>query len=78
VIGLPDEDLGAHVHAIVRLEDGGDADTAPLLDWVRDRLVGYKVPRSLEFTDTPLRDEAGKARRSALRAERIAAQTNSA
>ena len=39
---------------------------------------GYKVPRSLEFTDTPLRDEAGKARRSALRAERIAAQTNSA
>lgn len=78
VIGLPDEDLGARVHAIVRLEDGADADAAPLLDWVRDRLVGYKVPRSLEFTDTPLRDEAGKARRSALRAERIAAQTNSA
>jgi bile acid-coenzyme A ligase len=35
--------------------------------------VGWKLPRTIEFVDTPLRDEAGKARRSALRAERLAA-----
>jgi len=36
-----------------------------------DRLVSYKQPRSYEFVDEPLRDDAGKVRRSALRDERI-------
>jgi bile acid-coenzyme A ligase len=36
-----------------------------------DRLVTYKRPRSFEFVSEPLRDDAGKVRRSALRAERI-------
>ena len=35
-------------------------------------LARYKIPRSFEYVDTPLRDEAGKLRRSALRAARIA------
>jgi bile acid-coenzyme A ligase len=34
-------------------------------------LVTYKLPRSIEFVDEPLRDDAGKVRRSQLRAERI-------
>ena len=33
----------------------------------------YKLPRTFEFVSEPLRDDAGKVRRSALRAERIAA-----
>jgi len=32
-----------------------------------DRIEAYKVPRTVEFVDTPLRDDAGKARRSAVR-----------
>ena len=35
----------------------------------------YKIPRDFEFTTEPLRDDAGKIRRSALRAERIAGPT---
>jgi bile acid-coenzyme A ligase len=35
------------------------------------RLVGYGIPRAFEFTDEPLRDDAGKVRRSALRAARL-------
>ncbi len=35
-------------------------------------LPAYKVPRTVEFIDTPLRDDAGKARRSAVRDEVIA------
>jgi acyl-CoA synthetase (AMP-forming)/AMP-acid ligase II len=35
-----------------------------------ERLVRYKVPRSFEFTSEPVRDDAGKVRRSALRDER--------
>jgi acyl-CoA synthetase (AMP-forming)/AMP-acid ligase II len=39
-----------------------------------ERLVAYKRPRTIEFVDTPLRDDAGKVRRSILRAERLATE----
>ncbi len=68
VIGLPDEDLGSRVHALVEL--AGEVGDEELRDHVAKRLVHYKVPRSFERVDHPLRDEAGKVRRSALRAER--------
>ena len=73
VIGLPDDELGHRVHALV--ECGEDFDEDALRRHVAERLVGYKVPHSFERVDVPLRDEAGKVRRSALRAERIATQT---
>ena len=70
VIGLPDEDRGNRVHAIVEADPavGDDA----LRAFVAERLAGYKVPRTWEFVDRPLRDDAGKVRRTALRAERLA------
>jgi bile acid-coenzyme A ligase len=73
VIGLPDADLGASIHAIVRLEEGADETAEDLLAFAREHLVAYKLPRSIEITSQPLRDEMGKARRSRLREERIAA-----
>jgi bile acid-coenzyme A ligase len=69
VIGLPDEERGHIVHAIVEAQPEA-VSVDELLAFVRDRLSRYKVPRSIEFTDQPLRDEAGKVRRSALLAER--------
>jgi bile acid-coenzyme A ligase len=68
VIGLPDDDLGSAVHAIVEA-DGLTA--AELEAHVRAQLVGYKVPRTFEFVDQPLRDDSGKVRRSALREARV-------
>jgi bile acid-coenzyme A ligase len=70
VIGLPDDDLGNSVHAIVEA-DPDKLRVDELLVFVRERLVRYKVPRTVEIVDVPLRDDAGKVRRSALRAERI-------
>jgi bile acid-coenzyme A ligase len=71
VIGLPDDDLGERVHALV---DATEPVTATeLLDHVASRLVRYKVPRTVELVDGVLRDDAGKVRRSALRAERLSA-----
>jgi len=71
VIGLPDEERGNRVHAIIDL-DGADAlDEGELASFLGERLVSYKVPRSFEFVSEPLRDDAGKVRRSALRAERL-------
>jgi len=39
---------------------------------MKDRLTHFKLPKSIEFTNEPLRDEAGKVRRAALRDARIA------
>ncbi len=69
VIGLPHEDLGNSVHAIVDAPDGGVTEEA-LLAHLAERLVRYKIPRTVEFVREPLRDDAGKVRRKALRAER--------
>ena len=79
VIGLPDEDMGQIVHAIVepRVDVTGYAEEAfhrledELRSFLEDKLVRYKLPRSYEFVSEPLRDDAGKVRRSALRAERL-------
>jgi bile acid-coenzyme A ligase len=70
VIGLPDDDLGNVVHAIVDTA-GVAIDPEELRAHLRAHLAPYKVPRSLEFVDEPLRDDAGKVRRSALRAARM-------
>jgi bile acid-coenzyme A ligase len=69
VIGLPHEDLGSAPHALVELAD--DVSDEELIAWVRDRVSPYKVPRSLERVSEPLRDDAGKVRRSQLRAARV-------
>ena len=73
VIGLPDDDLGNVVYAIVQTDDGTPIDLDDLRAHLGERLVRYKIPREFEFTAEPLRDDAGKLRRSALRAERVPA-----
>ncbi|MEM6703645.1 MAG: acid--CoA ligase, partial [Acidobacteriota bacterium] len=69
VIGLPDEDLGNRVHGIVDAVE--EVTEEELLEHLAERLVRYKIPRSVEFVSEPLRDDAGKVRRSALRAARL-------
>jgi bile acid-coenzyme A ligase len=70
VIGLPHDDLGNYVHAIVDAPAGAVAQGA-LLAHLAERLVKYKLPRTVEFVTEPLRDDAGKVRRKSLRAERM-------
>ena len=73
VIGLPDDDLGNRIHAIVQPRE--DLTEQALRDHVAGLLVTYKQPRSYEFVDENIRDDAGKVRRSQLREERIAAKS---
>ncbi len=42
-----DHVLLARVHAVIVLHDGAAATTEALLDWCKDRIAGYKRPRSL-------------------------------
>jgi bile acid-coenzyme A ligase len=74
VIGLPDEDKGNIVHAVVEASSQ-EVSQEELLDFAAQRIARYKVPRSIEYTDEPLRNDAGKVRRSALRAARLSHDT---
>jgi bile acid-coenzyme A ligase len=70
VVGLPDEEYGNVVHAIVQARE--PVTPSELEAHLSSRLARYKRPRSYEFVLTPLRGDDGKVRRSALRAERVA------
>jgi bile acid-coenzyme A ligase len=76
VIGVPDEDLGERVHAIVDAPEGVTNDE--LLAHLAEHLVQYKIPQSFEYVLEPLRDDTGKVRRSALKDQWIAATTRAA
>ncbi|HZQ26506.1 MAG TPA: long-chain-fatty-acid--CoA ligase [Acidimicrobiales bacterium] len=54
VIGIPSERWGEAVHAVVVLKPGAQADEAELQAWCRERIAGYKVPKSFEFRTEPL------------------------
>jgi bile acid-coenzyme A ligase len=69
VIGLPDDDLGQRLHAIYEAES--EIDPAELRDHLAKHLASHKVPTSFECVAQPLRDDAGKLRRSALREARL-------
>jgi bile acid-coenzyme A ligase len=72
VVGIPAGDIGQRVHAIVEVRHGSDLELADLDRFVRAQLSGYKCPESYEISAGPLKDEAGKVRRGALKAEREA------
>jgi len=69
VIGLPDPDLGQRIHALVDAPQA--VEEQALREHLAAHLARYKQPRSFEWVDGPLRDDAGKLRRSALREARV-------
>lgn len=75
VVGVPHHDLGQIPHALVHADAAAGLDEDTVRAFVAQRLAEYKVPRSVEFVDTPLRDDAGKARRTAVRDEVVARRT---
>jgi len=70
VVGVPHDDLGQVPYALV--QPLGPLSAEEVLSFVGSRLESHKVPRTIEFVDRPLRDDAGKARRSAVRDEILA------
>ena len=70
VIGVPHERLVEQVHAIVRLNAGAKAEPAELIAHCRERLAGYKCPRSVEFCEHPFPlSPVGKVLKRELRKE---------
>ncbi|WP_043650701.1 acyl-CoA synthetase [Nocardia thailandica] len=71
VIGVPDEEMGESVKAVVHPAPGADPGpelAAELRAHLRDRIAHYKVPRSVDFADDLPRTPTGKLVKGALRA----------
>lgn len=69
VFGIPHEEFGEEVKAVVELaegREGSDEMARELQGYCRDRLAGYKVPRSVDFGELP-RTETGKLVKRRLR-----------
>jgi fatty-acyl-CoA synthase len=70
VIGVPDEEMGESVLAVVHpapgIEGGADL-AAELRAYLRERIAHYKVPRAFDFTDDLPRTPTGKLVKGLLR-----------
>jgi long-chain acyl-CoA synthetase len=70
VFGVPDDDMGESVKAAVELVDQDQAGPeleAELIAFVRERLAGYKAPRSVDFAAALPRHPTGKLYKRLLR-----------
>jgi bile acid-coenzyme A ligase len=75
VFGLPDEQLGQRVHAIVELRSGAPQDPDVILEQLRGQLAPYKLPTTFEFIDELPREPNGKVLKRQLRDARLPAET---
>ncbi len=60
VIGVPDERLGEVGRAYLTVHDGSTLDESSVIDYCREHLANFKVPRSVVFIDAFPRNAAGK------------------
>jgi acyl-CoA synthetase (AMP-forming)/AMP-acid ligase II len=67
VIGVPDDEWGESVKAVVQLRSGMTPTADELSEFLASRLAGYKKPRSFEFVEELPRDAAGKLLKRKLR-----------
>jgi long-chain acyl-CoA synthetase len=69
VIGLPDDEYGEIVTAVVAPSRPGGLDADAVIAFAREHLVRYKAPRRVELVDALPRDPMGKVRKRELRAQ---------
>lgn len=67
VFGIPDPKWGESVKAVVELSSGQDVSPEDLIAWCKERLAGYKCPRSVEITAELPRNPTGKLLKKDLR-----------
>jgi acyl-CoA synthetase (AMP-forming)/AMP-acid ligase II len=77
VIGTPDDKWGERVHAVIVLHDGCQSSESEIIDWCRDKIAGYKRPRSVSFIrdDEMPRTATGKIQHRILKTKMSNAQT---
>jgi long-chain acyl-CoA synthetase len=68
VVGVPDDRWGEAVKAVVVRREGSDVTSADLITFTREHLAGYKLPKSVDFTDALPRNPSGKLLKREIRA----------
>ena len=68
VIGVPNEEWGEELKAVVQLRPGSAASADDIIDFCRARLADYKRPRSVDVVDEVLRYPSGKLLKRDIRA----------
>ena len=68
VIGVPDARWGEAVKAIVVVKPGETVEAEDVIAWARERIAGYKAPKSVDFIDALPRNATNKVLRRVLRA----------
>ncbi|MCB9780640.1 MAG: AMP-binding protein [Alphaproteobacteria bacterium] len=69
VVGIPDDDLGERVVALVVPQPGGGVDAAALIAACRERLAPYKCPKELRVAGELPRNAMGKVQKQRIRSE---------
>ena len=67
VIGIPDEQWGETVKAMVVLREGESATDEELMEFCTGRLGGFQRPRSVDFIEAIPRNASGKVLKRELR-----------
>jgi acyl-CoA synthetase (AMP-forming)/AMP-acid ligase II len=67
VIGVPDDKFGEALLAFVVLKPGASLHTEEMVDFCRDKIAGYKIPRKLEIIEELPRNPSGKILKKILR-----------
>ena len=67
VIGVPDERWGEAVKAVVVRKPEASVTPGELIDWARERIASYKLPKSVDFIDALPRNPTGKILKRELR-----------
>ena len=70
VIGVPSEEMGEDVKAVIETADGVEASEAlerELIDFLRDKVARYMLPKSVDFVDELPRSPTGKLYKNAVR-----------
>ena len=75
---MPDERWGETVKAIVVRRPGSSLTEEELLSWSRDRIAGFKRPRSVDFVEELPRNPTGKLLKRVLRDQHAAREASPA
>lgn len=67
VFGVPDDEYGERLLAMVQPMPGERLDETEMIAWLRERLSGFKVPRTIVIAEQLPRDETGKLAKRRLR-----------
>ncbi|MEX0848473.1 MAG: AMP-binding protein [Ilumatobacteraceae bacterium] len=68
VFGVPSDEWGETVHAVVVVREGGSMSADDVMTFAREHLAHYKVPRSVTFADELPKTGSGKVLKRELRA----------